>query len=689
MRARSLSRHPYAQALLTLLLSVGLSAAESATTAEATEATSRVAALMRVTPPVAEIPELPREAHALPVLHQGRVKPLAVACEELVYAITGYGRFGEPTLDASDPKARLQRGAAVPPAELVVDWLRAPAAWRSTPFLYAPHLELQTALGLRGQWATPEQADSPIVDAAVAKRERADATKQRIELTPVERAAYDLAGRRAEARAALAGETFAFFPLAPDAAGRAWALGVAAQLLDEERAAHAGHDHAPGAHVHADLAPWRARLLAIAVAPEAAREKRLREADIWIMPADLRADDALLDAATDAGVARATAAARSWMAAVRAADSSAIATATATLVDAARAQGARSDGDASESRASYPSAAKIRAEQIYVRARPFTWAWLGYVLGGIAAAIGVGALARSGGTRGRGWYRAGVALTVIGMLFTLYGLGTRLYITSLGAVTNLYETVVYVALVCAALGLVFARITRNGAYAAAGGVAAGLCAAVGEALPPDLGSHLGQLQPVLRSKFWLWTHVKVIVASYAAFLLALALGNAALIRAAVAKRAVTLDESRAIYRCLQVGVVLIAAGTLLGAVWADEAWGRFWGWDPKEVWALVILLTYLVPLHLRHAGVVGTTGLAAWAVFGFLSVVMSWYGVNFILGTGLHAYAFGDGGQQYVLPLCGLQVLVAIWALLVIPRGPALRDAADRVLPTEVTGKPD
>jgi len=198
---------------------------------------------------------------------------------------------------------------------------------------------------------------------------------------------------------------------------------------------------------------------------------------------------------------------------------------------------------------------------------------------------------------------------------------------------------------------------------------------LGEALPPDMGRGMSQLQPVLRSKFWLWTHVKVIVASYAAFLLAWVLGNIVLTRAMLARREVTADEGRGLYRCLQVGVVLIAAGTLLGAVWADQAWGRFWGWDPKEVWALVILLTYLVPLHLRFVGVVGPTGLAAWSVFGFLSVVMSWYGVNFLLGTGLHAYAFGNGGQMIVLPLCAVQIIVTAITLVLIKRSAAAKPA--------------
>ena len=104
--------------------------------------------------------------------------------------------------------------------------------------------------------------------------------------------------------------------------------------------------------------------------------------------------------------------------------------------------------------------------------------------------------------------------------------------------------------------------------------------------------------------------------------------------------------SNFIYRAMQVGVLLIAAGTILGGVWADYSWGRFWGWDPKEVWALITLLVYLVPLHGRFAGWVSTFGLVVASVVCFLSVIMAWYGVNFVLGVGLHSYGFVEGGSQ-------------------------------------------
>lgn len=123
--------------------------------------------------------------------------------------------------------------------------------------------------------------------------------------------------------------------------------------------------------------------------------------------------------------------------------------------------------------------------------------------------------------------------------------------------------------------------------------------------------------------------------------------------------------SNFIYRAMQVGVLLVAAGTILGGVWADYSWGRFWGWDPKEVWALIVLLVYLVPLHGRFAGWVNTFGLVFASVVCFLSVVMAWYGVNFVLGVGLHSYGFVDGGSQGFMSvvLAGVMAfpLAAMW----------------------------
>jgi ABC-type transport system involved in cytochrome c biogenesis permease subunit len=172
----------------------------------------------------------------------------------------------------------------------------------------------------------------------------------------------------------------------------------------------------------------------------------------------------------------------------------------------------------------------------------------------------------------------------------------------------------------------------------------------------------------LRSNFWLITHVLTITLSYAAFALALGIGNITLGYYLVRSRnRETINAlSKFTYRALQVGVLLLAAGTILGGVWADYAWGRFWGWDPKEVWALIALLGYLAVLHARYLGWVRQFGLAALSVICFSLVVMAWYGVNFVLGAGLHSYGFGGGGLSYVTAALTLQFLYvmasAVWS---------------------------
>ena len=117
---------------------------------------------------------------------------------------------------------------------------------------------------------------------------------------------------------------------------------------------------------------------------------------------------------------------------------------------------------------------------------------------------------------------------------------------------------------------------------------------------------------------------------------------------------------------MQIGVLLIATGTILGGVWANYSWGRFWGWDPKETWALITLLCYLALVHGRLAGWIRGFGLAIGSVLCFLSVMMSWYGVNFILGQNgksLHSYGLSTGGLSYATGFALFEVLFVAFVL--------------------------
>ena len=190
------------------------------------------------------------------------------------------------------------------------------------------------------------------------------------------------------------------------------------------------------------------------------------------------------------------------------------------------------------------------------------------------------------------------------------------------------------------------------------------------------------LMPVLRDNFWLTLHVLSITASYGAGFLAWGLGTTAMAyyifgqyRAPLAPSQEHLQQghrpahgyqappeafhrrvpeqcvslSGFIYKALQVAVVLLAAGTILGGLWADVSWGRFWGWDSKEVWALISLLIYVGILHFRFIGVLRDFALAAGAILAITSIVMAWWGVNFFLGSGMHSYGNGAGGGTFVL----------------------------------------
>ena len=117
--------------------------------------------------------------------------------------------------------------------------------------------------------------------------------------------------------------------------------------------------------------------------------------------------------------------------------------------------------------------------------------------------------------------------------------------------------------------------------------------------------------------------------------------------------------ARFIYTAIQITVLLLAAGTILGALWADKAWGHFWSWDPKEVWALVSLLVYLLGLHLRKLGWSGDFGMAVTAVFGFTAILATWYFVNFVWGSGMHSYGSGSGGMWAVIT-----VMAIVWIFL-------------------------
>lgn len=299
----------------------------------------------------------------------------------------------------------------------------------------------------------------------------------------------------------------------------------------------------------------------------------------------------------------------------------------------------------------------FKAETLYSRMHPFQISWSLYVLAAILLLFAL--VAGKEGKKSKTLGSIGWGALWIGFGIHIFGFGLRCYIAGRPPVTNMYESIVWVMLGVMVFAGIIYKMQKHPVVPIVAAALSALGLVAADAAPAMMDPGLHPLVPVLRSNFWLTVHVLTITTGYAAFALALGLGNVSLYH--FGNRAPGSDAKANVmnqltYRATQFGVVLLAAGTILGGVWADYSWGRFWGWDPKETWALIALLCYLILLHGRFAGWVGPFGFAVGSVVGFLSVLMAWYGVNFILGAGLHSYGFSSGGLGWVTGFTVLQL---------------------------------
>ena len=267
--------------------------------------------------------------------------------------------------------------------------------------------------------------------------------------------------------------------------------------------------------------------------------------------------------------------------------------------------------------------------------------------------------------RGTALRIAGVALGVIGLAFHASGIVMRCVIAGRPPVTNMYESIIWVSFAVSFFGMIFFARYRTPVYLLAALPVTLIALLLVHQMPIAMPSSIDPLVPVLRDNFWLTIHVLTITLSYAAFALAMGFGHILLWRYVRNPLAARADAPMHfwLYRVLQLGVLLLAAGTILGGVWANYSWGRFWGWDPKETWALIALLCYILTLHGRLAGWWTEFGLVVASVVCFLAVLMAWYGVNFVLGKGLHSYGFGIGGETYVATFVILDLLFVAFAV--------------------------
>jgi ABC-type transport system involved in cytochrome c biogenesis permease subunit len=312
----------------------------------------------------------------------------------------------------------------------------------------------------------------------------------------------------------------------------------------------------------------------------------------------------------------------------------------------------------------YPSDTALSREITFNDNRPFQKSWLLYLA---SLVIGLAVFR----VQSRAVFSLPVVLFACGLAYHLYGFVLRCLIAGRPPVTNMYESVIWVGFGCVFFGGIFDLIYRKKYYMLCGAGGAVICLVLMDMVPvlsgnPQMAgfeSKINPLVPVLRDNFWLTVHVMTITLSYAAFMLAWVLGHVTLFKHLTkpAAKAEHHELHTFIYRVVQIGVLLVAIGTILGGVWAYYSWGRFWGWDPKETWAFITLLCYLVVLHGRFTGWWGNFGMSVGSVICFQSVVMAWYGVNFVLGElgngGLHSYGAGAGGKQYVFTAVFLDMI--------------------------------
>ncbi|GMQ80255.1 MAG: cytochrome c biogenesis protein CcsA [Planctomycetia bacterium] len=296
--------------------------------------------------------------------------------------------------------------------------------------------------------------------------------------------------------------------------------------------------------------------------------------------------------------------------------------------------------------------AKTRFEVFFNRSQPFIWSAVLYLIAFVLASLAW-----------LGWShalnRAAFWLIVLTLLAHTAALVARIYISGRPPVTNLYSSAVFIGWGCVVLGLVLEVIYRMGVgniVAAVSGFATLLIAF----FLARQGDTFVVLQAVLDTQFWLATHVTTITLGYATTFLAGILGVLYVIRGVFSttlSAEVGRNLARMIYGTICFALFFSFIGTVLGGLWADDSWGRFWGWDPKENGALIIVLWNALVLHARWNGMVRDRGMAVLAIGGNIATAWSWFGVN-ELGVGLHSYGFTEGVLLALGVFCLTQLLL-------------------------------
>ena len=302
----------------------------------------------------------------------------------------------------------------------------------------------------------------------------------------------------------------------------------------------------------------------------------------------------------------------------------------------------------------YPSYRQIKAEHLYYS---YPWTMITLILYALAALF----LVIASLVKTYNFSKAGLIFFYTAFLLHTFLIALRCYILLRPPVSNMHESLLFVPWIACFVSIILKVYKKTNLPLILSSLASLFLLFIVQ--KQNLYIELENVQAVLDSEFWLTIHVLMVVSSYGMFILAGGLGHIyLLIVKSNSKRLIQIQSI--ILQMMYVGVFLLAMGTVLGGVWAAESWGRFWDWDPKESWAFISVSSYLIAIHLYRFHHISAFGLAIASILGLQVVTFTWYGVNYILGTGLHSYGFGNGGVFYYLIFIGAETIFIIWALV-------------------------
>jgi len=318
-----------------------------------------------------------------------------------------------------------------------------------------------------------------------------------------------------------------------------------------------------------------------------------------------------------------------------------------------------------------PAATKRTSfEFLFNRLQPFSQSMALYVLGFLLACGSWLAWSRT-------LNRSAFYVLLLALAIHTFGLVSRMYLQERPPVTNLYSSAIFIGWGAVIVSLILERIYRDGIGAACAGAIGFVTLIIAHHLAGS-GDTLEMLQAVLDTNIWLATHVVAITIGYSAMFLAGMLAIVYIVRGVFTRsltRPVADSMARMTYGVVCFATLFSFVGTVLGGIWADQSWGRFWGWDPKENGAVLIVLWCAIILHARWGGFIRQRGLMIMAIFGNVVTSFSWFGVN-MLGVGLHSYGFMQKEFPWLLGFIISQLALMAVASMPLERWRSFLDAA-------------